>query len=740
MSDIIAAIGEFFRNGRLLKDLNTTTIVLIPKSAEACRLQDYRPISCCNIVYKVITKILANRLKPILQASISKNQAAFLKGRSLGENVLLASELIRTYRSPNCLRSCMLKVDIRKAFDTLSWDFVLKLLVAQNFPPIFVTWIAECITSPRFSVAINGELAGFFPGKKGLRQGDSISPYLFILAMEALSRLLEKAVDDGDIRLHPKCHDPRITHLLFADDLLVFSDGSRHSISGIKKVISVFKEWTGLDMNAEKSEIFFGGYSHIEASVISDISGFKIGTFPTRYLGLPLNPSRISYATLQPFLERITSKMHSWTAKSLSYAGKIQLVASVVYGMVNFWSSVFALPKRFYEKVDSLCSAFLWNNSTTSAAGARVSWASICKPKKEGGLGLRRLEEFQKVFDLKRVWNFFSDAGSLWVAWLKANVFHNHCYWSISDSQRVSPTVRSMIKMRETVTEFLRCSVGDGRVASFWYDFWTDLGPLILALGSRGPRDLRLHLESTVFAATFNGAWSLPPARSEEAETLQIVLSTMSPPHATQGPDKFLWRNGTDHYVPKFSSKATWHRIREVAPEVPWFELVWFKEEIPRCSFVVWMAILSRLPTRDRLASWGMVVSTACVLCSSGQESHQHLFFLCPFVSAIWAHFSGSYWQAAPSSMIDVAELLSLNQVAVSPRLQVVIKLLMQTVVYCTWRERNSRIFKHVASTEAGVIARVDRLIRDRLLSIAPSSPQDPSLLSIFFSLTFRPP
>lgn len=179
-TDVISAISEFFRNGRLLKDLNTTTICLIPKMDAACRLGDFRPISCCNLLYKVITKILANRLKPILQSCISRNQAAFLKGRNLGENVLLASELIRKYNSASFPRSCMLKVDIRKAFDTISWDFVLKLLDTQNFPPIFVTWIRECITTPRFSVAINGELAGFFPGKKGLHQGDSISPYFHL--------------------------------------------------------------------------------------------------------------------------------------------------------------------------------------------------------------------------------------------------------------------------------------------------------------------------------------------------------------------------------------------------------------------------------------------------------------------------------------------------------------------------------------------------------------------------------
>ncbi|XP_056856566.1 uncharacterized protein LOC130505985 [Raphanus sativus] len=135
-------------------------------------------------MYKIITKIISKKLKRVLLECISPNQAAFLKGRSLGENVLLSTELIRDYQKATCQRSSMLKVDIRKAFDTVTWDFVSKVLEAQGFLPLFRTWIRECISTPRFSVAFNGELAGFFRGKKGLRQEDSISPYLFIMVMK----------------------------------------------------------------------------------------------------------------------------------------------------------------------------------------------------------------------------------------------------------------------------------------------------------------------------------------------------------------------------------------------------------------------------------------------------------------------------------------------------------------------------------------------------------------------------
>ena len=138
----------------------------------------------------------------------------------------------------------------------------------------------------------------------------------------------------------------------------MFSNGTTHSLSGIFSVMDDFKRISGLEMNPAKSEIFFGGYADIEASVLSDLSGFKLGTFLTRYLGLPLKPGRrLSLATLQPLIDKITGKLTSWTVKYLSFAGKIMLIASQIYGLVNFWSAVFVLPKAFYAK--SICTAIL---------------------------------------------------------------------------------------------------------------------------------------------------------------------------------------------------------------------------------------------------------------------------------------------------------------------------------------------------------------------------------------------
>lgn len=534
------AVKEFFRNGTLLKDLNTTFIALIPKNPKACSLGDYRPISCCNLVYKIITKIIANRVKPLLKRCISPNQTAFQKGKNLGENVLLDIELIRNYQKSNCPKASMLKVDIRKAFDTVCWDFVNKILEAQSFPPLFREWVRQCFETPRFSILVNGEPAGFFEGKRGLRQGDPLSPYLFIIVMEALSKMLDAAARDGKFGLHPQCENPLLTHLLFADDLLLFSDGSTSSMDGISDILALFKGMSGLDMNAAKSEIFFSGFSDTEALALSSSLEIKLGSFPTRYLGLPLNSKRLSYSVMQPFVERITKKLHSYTAKFMSFAGKIRLVSSVIYGMVNFWSQVYMLPKEFYKTVDSLCSAFLWKNSSQSARGARVAWHDVCKPCCEGGLGIRKLEDFEVVFKLKQVWNLFANSGSLWVSWVHSNVFNWRSFWVTPDSNRFSRTIRSMLQLKLLLSTFLRCEIRNGKMAAFWYDSSTTLGPLIDFIGQGGPRILRIRLDAKVCVAVKDGDWYLPNARSDETQTLQIVLTTLPAPAEIKGPDIFL--------------------------------------------------------------------------------------------------------------------------------------------------------------------------------------------------------
>lgn len=167
---------------------------------------------------------------------------------------------------------------------------------------------------------------------------------------------------------------------------------------------------------------------------------------------------------------------------------------------------MFVLPKAFYAKIDSMCAGFLWNNDVTSARGSRVAWNDICKPKAEGGLGIRRLEDFETVFRFKRVWNFFTSSGSIWVAWLQRHSFRRLGFWLTPDSNRFSTTIRSMLQLRPILKDYMHCDIGDGEAASFWFDSWTSLGPLIDFAGQGGPRSIRIRKGANVNQASTNGS------------------------------------------------------------------------------------------------------------------------------------------------------------------------------------------------------------------------------------------
>lgn len=231
-----------------------------------------------------------------------------MQGRLLCENVLLASELVSGFQRPEITtRGCM-QIDITKAYDNVDWTFILNTLEAFDLPAIFIQWIRACITSPHYLVTFNGELVGFFPGKKGLRQGDPISSSLFVIAMDILSKKLDNAVQERVFRPHPKCRFPQITHLCFADDMLIFFDGSEDSVAAIIQVFKLFLFRIGLGLNMSKTCLFLDGNNIVEAKAMAERFGLSHGPFPVRYLGVPLIPHKLRPQDYQPLIDRVRKK------------------------------------------------------------------------------------------------------------------------------------------------------------------------------------------------------------------------------------------------------------------------------------------------------------------------------------------------------------------------------------------------------------------------------------------------
>ncbi|GFS33342.1 hypothetical protein Acr_00g0027830 [Actinidia rufa] len=338
--DVCEAVEEFFRFGRLLKQINHAAIVLVLTTANAARVEDFRPIACCNVVYKLISKILAKRLAPILEDLVDPAQSAFIPNRNMVENIYLVQELLRKYGWRRISPRCIMKIDIRKAYDT-----------------------------------------------QGLRQGDPKSPFLFTLCLEYLSRNLKRLKLNSDFNFHPNCLDLNITHLAFADDLILFARGDVPSVKLSMDCLSQFGDISGLLINTNKSNVFMVGINSTDMAEIKTITGFRMGKFPFRYLGIPVAATRLTIEQFRPLTAKISEYISAWAGATLSYAGRSELIRSVIQGLKCFWLSILPISVGVRDKIVALCRNFLWLGKAASPKKPLVAWKDVCKPKSEGDLG-----------------------------------------------------------------------------------------------------------------------------------------------------------------------------------------------------------------------------------------------------------------------------------------------------------------------------------------------------------------
>jgi hypothetical protein len=373
-SDFCHAVHDFFVSEKLLKQINHSIIALIPKSANVTSTADFRPISCCNVVYKVISKILSARLVVALADIISPLQNAFLGGRVMANNIHIIQELLRLYERKHVSPRCLMKVDLKKAFNTVQWPFLQQLLLSYSFPNRFVHRIMQCVETTFFSIVVNGNIYGLFQGKNGVRRGDLLSHYLFIAYMEYLSRMLKMASMNSNFIFHPKCRPLGINHLAFADDIILLSRGDRQFVACLCQQLISFGHISGLAINREKSSIYFSGVGEQIKQVILQDTGFMEGLFPFHYLGVPLSPHRLLVSQYSPLLQKLESVVQCWQGKHLNYAGRVELIKSVLFGMMHFWLNIFPLPGIVIKQIICICRNFMWTSNVLKSNSALVAW------------------------------------------------------------------------------------------------------------------------------------------------------------------------------------------------------------------------------------------------------------------------------------------------------------------------------------------------------------------------------
>ena len=239
---VVNEVRQIFSTGKMPEYLNRTLISLIPKYLGPETLSQFRPISLCNTVYKIVTKIIVCRLRPIMGNLVSPFQAAFVPGKRDLDNVVIAQELIHSvHRKKGRLGQLILKLDLKKAYDRLEWGFIREVLTFFKFPPPFVDLVLECVTTSSFSILVNESQLESFKPSRGIRQGDPLSPYLFILCMEYLSlKILEACANNSWKAIKASRNGPSFSHLFFVDDLLLCAEASSSCCSTITRILKDF--------------------------------------------------------------------------------------------------------------------------------------------------------------------------------------------------------------------------------------------------------------------------------------------------------------------------------------------------------------------------------------------------------------------------------------------------------------------------------------------------------------------
>jgi len=324
--EVVKEVKNFFATSNMRSDINHTNICMIPKINNPLTLSGYRPIALCNVLYKIISKCLVNRLKVHLNSIVSDSQAAFIPGRIISDNVMIADEVMHSLKVRKRVSKTYMavKTDVSKAYDRVEWDFLETTMRLFGFCDKWISWIMVAVKSVHYSVLINGSPHGYIKPTRGICQGDPLSPYLFILCGDILSHLIKRKAASGE--LQGVCIGngvPAITHLQFADDSLFFCQANAKNCQALKDVFDVYEYYLGQKINVQKSMITFGSrvYGSTQAR-LKNILNIPNQGGGGKYLGLPEQFGRKKKEMFEYIIDRVKKKTSSWSARFLSPVGK----------------------------------------------------------------------------------------------------------------------------------------------------------------------------------------------------------------------------------------------------------------------------------------------------------------------------------------------------------------------------------------------------------------------------------
>lgn len=657
--------------------LNSAMIVLLPKKDGATSMADYRPISLIHSIAKLIAKVLSMRLAPVISTLISPAQTAFQRTKCIHDSFLYVQNAVRALHRRKT-PALLLKLDIAKAFDSISWEYMFELLQRMGFPARWRDWIALLLSTSSSSCLLNGSPGASIIHRRGLRQGDPLSPLLFILCIDPLHRLLEAATMAGQLSPLPDTA-VRMRTSLYVDDAVIFINPARTEVDALLSILHLFGEATGLHVNLAKSSAVPISCGDLDLGSILHNFGGIVASLPITYLGLPITTSRVRLVHLQFILDRIRARLAGWKGRLMHIAGRRVLVRCVLSAMPTFALTVLRAPRKFFKEVDKARRRFLWAQDEAATGGkCKVAWSAVTTPEPHGGLGIHDLDKFARALRLR--W--------LWLSWT-----HPERPW-VGTGTPCNLQDRALFAANTAVT------IGDGKTASFWSSPWLGGRPLRLDYPTLFARSIRKN--RSVRDALLDGRWILDLRHGETSSIAPFVLQLARAIRRAgiiinnDLSDTIRWTAGTSgHYSARSAYAAQFQEPMAPFPSKD----VWRIWAPGKLKMFLWMLHLDRLWCNDRLQRRGWENSYFCQLCLRNLESSSHLFWDCPIAIQAWtmaASWRGchSLAHATWSSGTTTTERVRLITDAARPTDRKRTRSILALIAWHIWLERNACTFR----------------------------------------------
>ncbi|XP_074378458.1 uncharacterized protein LOC141719995 [Apium graveolens] len=707
-SDVVDLCKLFFDTGDLPDGVNHTLVCLIPKKKNPQQMTDIRPISLCNVLFRILSKVLANRLKQCLPSLISEQQSAFVKGRLLTDNALIAFELNHYIRRKTQGTSGVvgLKVDISKAYDRLEWNFLENMLIKFGFNSVWVARIMRCVQTVSYSFIQDGCEFGNIKPKRGIRQGDPISPYLYILCAEGLSSIIRRHEEVGLIHGCSIARGaPPISHLLFADDCYMFFKATAQEARSMKSILQRYEQLSGQAINLSKSTTIFSPNTDVTSSQeICDILQVQKSELPGNYLGLPMYIGRHKNNAFKFLTERICKKLQSWRNKPMSKGGKMVLLKSAAQSIPNFWMNLLLIPSEICNEIQRTMNAFWWGNGGQGKGIRWMSWERLCEGKENGGLAFRDLKKFNVAMLAKQGWRLLNGENPLVTKVMKAKYYPNTNFLEAKVGTHPSYMWRSIMESQEVIKQASRRRIGDGSTTNIWKIPWL---PCLL-----NGHPLTTMPQELVDVQVGNLMNETRTGWDEDILTdlfldrdIQLIKSI--PISRSIQQDSWYWiieQSGL------FTVKSCYRKLvgEQQWPNAGFWKKLWSLELPGKVSNFMWRVCKGVVPTAMALAEKRVQIPTRCSWCLVKNEDIGHVLFDCCFARNVWGkvavpevdidRYQGSVWDF----------LIPLFNTCNREKLS-----LIAMVCWSLWNRRNRWIWDKITGSDFGVHAAAINLLND---------------------------